>query len=162
MEVVFKSIGVIHTPFKTAENMPIQGALRYDIKGEIELYPEFVKGLKDVEGFSHLITVYYFNLVNDYSLTSCPFLDDSPRGIFSIRGPRRPNPVGITIVKNLKIDDNIIKIAGIDMVDNTPLLDIKPYFPKVDSFPEATTGWMKDKLSKFGRKIKSDRRFIDE
>lgn len=160
MKITFKSIGIIHTPFETPRGIPIQGALRPDIKAEVEIFSAFQPGLKDVEGFSHLILLYYFHQVKGFSLQTKPFLDTIPRGVFSIRGPRRPNPIGMTIVKNLGVKENIIKIAGVDMVNGTPLLDIKPYFPGIDSHPHVKTGWMKDKMKKKGNHTKADNRFI--
>ncbi len=160
MKITFKSIGIIHTPFKTPRGAPIQGALRPDIKGEVEIFPEFQSGLKDIDGFSHLILLYYFNQVKGYSLQATPFLDTTLRGIFAIRGPRRPNPIGFTVVKNLSVENNRIKIAGVDMVDRSPLLDIKPYFSDIDSHPDASKGWMKEKFKKEGKRTKADDRFI--
>ncbi|MEJ2627215.1 MAG: tRNA (N6-threonylcarbamoyladenosine(37)-N6)-methyltransferase TrmO [bacterium] len=159
MDIYFKPIGTIHTPFTSPRGIPIQGALRQDIKGEVEIFSEFQPGLQDVEGFSHLILIYYFDGVKGFTLQATPFLDTVPRGIFSIRGPRRPNPIGLTVVKNLGIKENIITFAGVDMVEGTPLLDIKPYFSDIDSHPDASCGWMRDKLKKQGNKTKADDRF---
>jgi len=128
-KIIFKPIGIIHTPFSEPVGIPIQGALRTDLEGEVEIFPEFQDGLKDVDGFSHLILIYYFDKVNSFSLVSKPFLDETPRGVFSIRGPRRPNPIGMTVVQLLSVQQKRLRVAGIDMVDGTPLLDIKPYFP---------------------------------
>jgi len=161
LKIFFKPIGSIHTPFDEPKGTPIQGALRQDMKGEIHLFPEFQEGLQDVDKFSHLILIYYFDKVQGFSLRATPYLDNTPRGIFSIRGPRRPNPLGLTVVRNLGIRENIIKIAGVDMVDGTPLLDIKPYFSDIDSHPDATSGWMKDKLKISGNRTKADDRFIN-
>jgi len=160
MKITFESIGTIHTPFKSPRGVPIQGALRQDIKGEVEIFADFQSGLKDLDGFSHLILLYYFDQVKEYSLQAIPFLDTTPRGVFAIRGPRRPNPVGFTVVKNLGIKKNRIKFAGVDMVDKTPLLDIKPYFSDIDSHPDASTGWMKEKLKTEGNRTRADNRFI--
>ncbi|MFO7891729.1 MAG: tRNA (N6-threonylcarbamoyladenosine(37)-N6)-methyltransferase TrmO [bacterium] len=160
MKISLNPIGTIHTPFDTPRGVPIQGALRQDIEGEVEIFPEFQSGLKDIDGFSHLILIYYFNLVKGYTLQATPFLDNTLRGVFAIRGPRRPNPIGFTVVKNLGVEKNRFKIAGVDMVDKTPLLDIKPYFSGIDSHPDASTGWMKEKLKKEGKRTKADDRFI--
>ncbi|MCD6117738.1 tRNA (N6-threonylcarbamoyladenosine(37)-N6)-methyltransferase TrmO [bacterium] len=143
--VIFDPIGVIHTPFKKPAVMPAQGALSPETEGHVTVYPRFAEGLKDVEGFSHLILIYYFHRVDNYTLISRPYNDNTPRGIFAIRGPRRPNPVGMTVVKLLGREENILRISGIDMVDGTPLLDIKPYFPDIDSHQADRLGWSEGK-----------------
>jgi len=159
-EIIFKPIGVIHTPFPEPAGIPIQGALRTDMEGDVEVYPEYQDGLKDIEGFSHLILIYHFHQAASFSLISKPFLDDTPRGVFSIRGPRRPNPIGMTVVRLLSIKDNKLHFAGVDMVDGTPLLDIKPYFPDIDAHETSRLGWMGDKLKSRGKTTKADSRFI--
>jgi len=139
--VVFDPIGVIHTPYKKPADMPVQGALYPESEGHVNVYPRFAEGLKDIEGFSHLILIYYFHRVDNYTLISRPYNDNTPRGIFSIRGPRRPNPIGMTVVRLDKVEDNVLYISGVDMVDGTPLLDIKPYFPDIDAHVAERTGW---------------------
>ena len=156
----FQPIGLIRTPFAEPEGLPIQGALRPDLEGRVELFPEFTDGLKDVEGFSHLILLYMFHKVSGYVLTACPFLDDTPRGVFAIRGPRRPNPVGMTVVRLLRREANVLHIAGIDMVDGSPLLDIKPYIPSVDAHYNVRTGWIGEKMRNKGRTKRADGRFV--
>jgi len=142
--------------------MPIQGALRPDKKGQVEIFPEFCEGLKDIDGFSHLILLYHFHMVDGYNLTSRPFLDNTPRGVFSIRGPRRPNPIGMTVVQLLKVENHILNVAGVDMVDGTPLLDIKPYLPDIDAHQADRTGWMGEKLKTVGKTTQSDDRFVSK
>ncbi len=159
MSILFEPIGIIHTSFKEAVGVPIQGALNPNTTGEVEIFKEFQKGLKDIEGFSHLILLYYFHLVENYSLLARPFLDDIPRGVFAIRSPKRPNPIGITVVRLLERKENILKISGVDMVDETPLLDIKPYFPEVDAHNTDRTGWMGNKLKTIGGQKLADNRF---
>lgn len=159
MAVVFEPIGIIHTPFEGPVGIPIQGALRPDIEGSVEVFPEYREGLKDVEGFSHLILLYHFHLVESCSLVSRPFLDDTPRGVFAIRGPRRPNPIGMTVVRLLRREGNVLHVGGMDMVDGTPLLDIKPYFPDIDAHRADRLGWMGDKMKKKGREKRADDRF---
>ena len=159
MALVFESIGVIRTPFNQSEGIPIQGALRPEIRGRVEIFPAYEEGLKDVEGFSHLILLYHFHLVEGYALVAKPFLDDTPRGVFAIRGPRRPNPIGMTVVRLLQREGNVLTVGGVDMVDGSPLLDIKPYFPDVDGHLSAKTGWMGNKLKEKGRSTRSDGRF---
>jgi tRNA-Thr(GGU) m(6)t(6)A37 methyltransferase TsaA len=158
--ITYTPIGIIHTPFKKPQGIPIQGALHPDKEGWVEIFSEYCEGLRDVEGFSHLILLFHFHHADGYNLIARPFLDDTPRGVFSIRGPRRPNPIGLTVVQLLKIEDCILHIAGVDMVDGTPLLDIKPYFPDIDAHPDARTGWMGDKLKTIGKGKRADKRFI--
>jgi len=155
----FRPIGIIHTPFKKQEGMPIQGALSPESKGWIEVFPEYAEGLKDVEGFSHLILLYVFHGSRDYRLLCRPFLEETERGLFAIRAPRRPNPIGMTVVRLLRHQEARLDIAGVDMIDGTPLLDIKPYIPAIDAHPEATDGWVSGKMGKDGRKKLSDGRF---
>ena len=158
--IQFHPVGVIHTPFKKPQGMPIQGALRPDKKGHVEIFSEYRDGLRDVEGFSHLILLYHFHLVEDYQLISRPFLDETPRGIFSIRGPRRPNPIGMTVVQLINIKDGILHVAGVDMVDGTPLLDIKPYFPDIDAHHTQKLGWLGNKMKTSGKSRQADDRFV--
>jgi tRNA-Thr(GGU) m(6)t(6)A37 methyltransferase TsaA len=158
-EIVFQPIGTIHSLFKDIQGMPIQGALFPDYQGTVEIDPEYAEGLKDIEGFSHLILLYHFHRAKGYDLVARPFLDNQMHGLFTIRGPRRPNPIGMTVVRLLKRVENILYIGGVDMMDGTPVLDIKPYFPDVDSHPDAKVGWMGDKLKQKGRYTISDDRF---
>ena len=159
--IVFQPIGTIHSLFKEVQDMPIQGALFPDYQGTIEIDPKYAEGLKDIEGFSHLILLYFFHQAKGYDLVARPFLDDQEHGIFAIRGPRRPNPIGMTVVRLIKRVENILYIGGVDMVDGTPVLDIKPYFPEADAHPDARTGWMGDKLKEKGQTTVSDNRFSD-
>jgi tRNA-Thr(GGU) m(6)t(6)A37 methyltransferase TsaA len=160
-QIEFCPIGTIRTPFQERQGMPIQGALFPENRGTVEIDQEYAEGLKDIEGFSHLILLYSFHKSNGYDLVARPFLDDQIHGIFTIRGPRRPNPIGMTVVRLIKREKNILHIAGVDMIDGTPLLDIKPYFPDVDAHPDAKTGWMGDKLNRIGQHTVSDDRFSD-
>jgi len=155
----FRSIGIIHTPFKMQEGMPIQGALAPETRGWIDVFPEYTDGLRDVEGFSHIILLYVFHRSEGYRLVARPFLEETPRGLFSIRAPKRPNPVGMTVVQLIRRQDNRLDIAGVDMLDGTPLLDIKPYIPAIDAHPEASDGWISGKMGKDGRNKRSDGRF---
>ena len=140
MEIVMRPIGVIHSPFADPRQTPIQPT-RSDAVGQVEVYPEFAPGLQDVDGLSHLILLYAFHRSSGYSLHVTPFLDDQPRGLFSTRYPARPNPIGLSIVRLLSRQDNILQIEGIDVLDGTPLLDIKPYVPDFDIRQDVQTGW---------------------
>jgi len=140
--ITIKPIGVIHTPYKTKEGMPIQGAFEEKVRGTVEVFQEYKEGLKDVEGFSHLILVYYFNRAKEEKLVGTPFLEDDVHGIFAIRGPMRPNHIGISIVEVNKVEDNIITFSEVDILDGTPLLDIKPYVAYFDSRKNTKSGWL--------------------
>ena len=140
MELVMRPIGIIHSPFEEKEQMPIQ-ASRSKAIGRAEIYPEFVKGLKDIEGFSHIILIYAFHRSSGYALLIKPFLDDQERGLFSTRYPRRPNPIGLSIVRLLLREENVLSFEGADVLNGTPLLDIKPYVPDFDQQTEVRTGW---------------------
>ncbi len=147
MKIELKPIGIIHSPYKSKENILCQ-AYKSEKIGEVEVFKEFENGLKDIEGFSHIMIVYYFHLSGDYSLHVKPFLDEELRGVFATRHPRRPNRIGISVVKLLERKGNILKIKGMDVVDGTPLLDIKPHVPKFDERKEVKIGWLEDKLKK--------------
>ena len=135
---------MIHSPFSDLPGMPIQ-ASRSEAQGIVELYPEFAAGLADIEGFSHIHLLYALHKSSGYSLRVKPFLDDHERGLFATRHPRRPNPLGMSIVRLIARDGNRLRVEGLDMLDQTPLLDIKPYLPSVDSVPEAVCGWRRSK-----------------
>jgi tRNA-Thr(GGU) m(6)t(6)A37 methyltransferase TsaA len=158
--IKFKSIGTIHSPFKDLEGMPIQPIGARGIKGEININPEYNGGLKDLEGFSHIILIYHLHLSKGHLLEVKPFLDTEKRGIFATRAPKRPNPIGLSVVKLEKIEENTIHIFNVDIVDGTPLLDIKPYIPHFDKHPDddITIGWFEDKYNDASSK-KSDGRF---
>ncbi len=145
MRYEIKPIGIIHTPYKIKEECPIQGAINTQEKGQVEIFPEYEKGLKDVETFSHIILFYIFNQAGKIKLVRPTFLDDCSHGIFASRHPCRPNGVGISIVKLLKRNGNVLEVSGIDILDNTPLIDIKPYIPKFDHFINANNGWVEIK-----------------
>ncbi len=140
MEFMMKPIGVIHSPFTDKGQTPIQ-ASRSQAVGQVEVYPEFAEGLQDSEGFSHLILLYVFHRSSGYTLRVKPFLDDEWRGLFATRYPSRPNPLGLSVVHLLERRDNVLEIEGVDVLDGTPLLDIKPYMPEFDVRTGVHTGW---------------------
>jgi tRNA-Thr(GGU) m(6)t(6)A37 methyltransferase TsaA len=142
MEIKYRPIGVIYTEFRSKKDIPIQGVFAKDTKGEVEVFLEYADGLKDIEGFSHIILLYHFHLSNGYSLISMPFLEDEEHGIFSIRHFNRPNPIGLSVVKLEKIKENVLEISEIDVLDGTPLLDIKPFVPLFDNRDNAKSGWV--------------------
>ena len=157
-QVSYTPIGVIHSPFKEPKNVPIQAAASKGIQGTIEMNSEFAEGVEDLDGFSHLILLYHFNLVKGFSLKAKPFLDDALRGVFASRSPARPNPIGISIVRVRKIENKTLHIEDVDIIDGTPLLDIKPCVPKFDYRRTTQIGWYNDKLGKL-RKARDDDRF---
>jgi len=157
-KIIYKSIGIIRSPFKDIKDMPIQPTGARGVTGTIEIKPEYIDGLNDIEGFSHIILIYHFHLSKGYSLKVKPFLDDNQHGIFATRAPRRPNPIGISVVRLIKVEDAILYIKDVDIVDGTPLLDIKPYVPEFDVQEAERIGWLSQKAEKV-HKFKSDERF---
>ena len=154
----YKSIGIIHSPFKSAEGMPIQPSGAAGIKGTVEIEPEYKEGLKDIDGFSHVVLLYHFHLSQGFSLKVKPFLDDNHHGVFSTRAPRRPNPIGLSIVKLIRVENNILRIENVDIIDGTPVLDIKPYVPVFDIHEVEKIGWLTRGMNK-SKQFKSDDRF---
>ena len=142
MPVTLRPIGIIHTPFATKDDAPIQGAFRPEAIGTVEVAEEFADALADIDGFSHLILLYEFDRAAPVELVRQTFLGDEPHGLFATRHPARPNPLGITVVSLVSRAGCVLTVAGIDVLDNTPLLDIKPYIPRFDSVPEASEGWL--------------------
>jgi tRNA-Thr(GGU) m(6)t(6)A37 methyltransferase TsaA len=140
MEFTIRPIGIIHTPFTDKEKTPIQPS-RSEAVGRVEVYPEFADGLQDVDGLSHIILLYVFHRSSGYTLTVKPFLDDQQRGLFATRYPARPNPIGLSIVRLLERRENTLVVEGIDVLDGTPLIDIKPYVPDFDIRTDVHTGW---------------------
>jgi tRNA-Thr(GGU) m(6)t(6)A37 methyltransferase TsaA len=156
MEVT--QIGVIHTQFKESKGTPIQPKMGKGARGTVEIFSQYAPGLKDLDGFSHVVLLYYFHLSEGYSLEVTPFLDDKLRGLFATRAPRRPSPLGLSVVRLEKIEGNVLHIRDVDMIDGTPLLDVKPYVPVFDEDAGVRVGWLEDKLKKT-KSIRADRRF---
>lgn len=143
-QIVFKPIGVIHSPHLEPQKTPIQPVYAKGIKGKIEIHPEYVVGLKDLDGFSHIYLIYHFNRAEETKLLVKPYLDDVERGVFAARTPFRPNKIGISIVRLTKIEENFLYVEDIDILDKTPLLDIKPYTAKFDVMDVIKSGWQDD------------------
>jgi tRNA-Thr(GGU) m(6)t(6)A37 methyltransferase TsaA len=156
--VTYRPIGVIHTPFTDVDGMPIQPIAAAGIRGTIDLDPGFAAGLLDLDGFSHLILLYHLHQVRAPRLTVTPFLDDRPHGIFATRSPARPNPVGLSTVRLVRVLGSTIEIEDVDMLDGTPLLDIKPYIPAFDDRPGARVGWFTGRLDRLPE-VRADGRF---
>ena len=140
--MVVEPIGIIHTPYKSKQDTPIQGAFKPDSRGQVEVYQKYEEGLKDIETFSHIILFYQFDKAGEVKMVRETFLDDQPHGVFASRHPCRPNGIGMTVVKLMLRKNNILEISGIDILDGTPLLDIKPYILRFDCIPEASEGWV--------------------
>jgi len=139
-------IGVIHTPFREQKGTPIQPRKGKGVTAKIEVFDEYVDGLKDLDGFSHIIILFYFHKSEGYSLQVIPYLDTKPRGLFSTRAPKRPSQIGLSIVKLKKVEGNILTVEDVDMLDGTPLLDIKPYVPPFDEDEEFRIGWLEGRI----------------
>ena len=161
MSINIAPIGIIETPFDDLKGMPIQPSGAEKIQGTVIIDKEYEEGLSDLEGFSHIILLYHFHKSKGYNLMVKPFMDDQQRGLFSTRAPRRPNPIGLSIVQLINIDNNKISIQGIDVLNGTPLIDIKPYVPGFDAREVTKLGWL-DKNYKKSESLKSDDRFIEE
>jgi tRNA-Thr(GGU) m(6)t(6)A37 methyltransferase TsaA len=157
-EIKYKPIGIIHSPFRDIAGMPIQPSGAEGIEGTIELREELIEGLKDLSGFSHIILIYHFHKSQGHALSVKPFLDDNLRGVFATRAPRRPNPIGISIVELLKTEGNLLSIKNVDVIDGTPLLDIKPYVPEFDMQRADRIGWLSNKAGN-AQTMQSDQRF---
>ena len=158
-KICYQAIGVIRTPHQEIAQMPIQPRGAKGMEGRIELDPAWTEGLEDLEGFSHLILIYDFHLITTHKLKVIPFMDDKAHGIFATRSPARPNSIGMSTVRLKRIENNLIFFEGTDMVDGTPLLDIKPFFPKYDNQKDVKFGWLEEKGEIDISGIKSDDRF---
>ena len=158
--IIYNPIGIIHSPFKEQKGTPIQPRKSDGAEGTIEIYDEFVPGLDDLEGFSHIYLLFHFHLSKDYKLKVVPYLDNQKRGLFATRAPRRPNQIGLSIVQLLRIEKNTLYIKDIDMIDGTPLLDIKPYVHSFDKQTDIKIGWLENKAD--GDTDRADNRFEDK
>jgi tRNA-Thr(GGU) m(6)t(6)A37 methyltransferase TsaA len=156
--ITYRPIGVIRTPFTKSEGTPIQPPGGQIVRGTIELELEYQEGLTDLEGFSHIILIYHFHRASNHALKVKPFLDSQSRGVFSTRAPSRPNPIGLSVVALEEIEGNKLTILGIDILDGTPLLDIKPYIPDFDLKGQIRIGWVEGKSDQSESK-RADNRF---
>jgi len=157
MEIRYTPIGEIHSPYQEPVGVPIQPTAAPEVRATIKVYPEFSAGLKDLEGFSHIILLYHLHRSSTYDLQAVPFLDSVKRGVFSTRAPRRPNPIGMSIVRLLAVEGSMLQIAGVDIINGTPLLDIKPYMPVLNPSGEIRTGWAQEQLPDFFTRQADDR-----
>ncbi len=161
MQITYSPIGIIHSPFTQLSGMPIQPTSESSAEGKIEIYPKFSNGLKSLEGFSHIYLLYHLHKAAPAKLRLKPFLDDEIHGVFATRAPRRPNPIGLSLVNITRVDENFIFVENIDVLNGTPLLDLKPYIPEFEDANEIRVGWVEKSKGKVRQK-KSDERFLDE
>jgi tRNA-Thr(GGU) m(6)t(6)A37 methyltransferase TsaA len=159
--ITFRPIGLISTPFTTPEGTPIQPKAAEGVAGSIKIFPEFCQGLQDLEGFSHIFLLYHFHLVQGFSLLVKPFLDDKERGLFATRAPARPNPIGLSLVRLEEIEGDTLHVLDVDMLDGTPVLDIKPFVPEFDARDQARIGWLASNLEKL-KMARDDGRFLSK
>lgn len=162
MSFTLEQIGTIRSPFCDLVDMPVQPGGAREIHASIEIRDEYVEGLKDLDGFSHLYLIYYFHKIKEPKLSVVPFNDrtHTPRGVFSTRTPMHPNSIGLSVVELVGVEENIVTIRGVDILDGTPLLDIKPYIENFDRVEgESRSGWMKATPHEVG-KCRSDERFV--
>ena len=154
----FTQIGVIHTPFAEQKGTPIQGIMAPEAEGTVEVFPEFQDGLRDLDGFSHIVLIYQFHHMGKGQLLVKPYLDTVERGIFATRSPRRPNPLGMTTVRLQRVDGNLLHVSGVDMLEGTPLIDIKPYLGDFDHHRPDKIGWY-GATERRGQRVLADDRF---
>ena len=162
MIVTLEQIATIRSPYCDLVNMPVQPRGAKEVYATIEFKEEYVEGLKDLDGFSHVYLIYYFHKVKEPKLSVIPFNDKThtPRGVFSTRTPMHPNSLGLSVVELVKVEENIVTIKGVDILDGTPLLDIKPYIENFDKVEgETKSGWMQSSQEEVGKK-RSDDRFV--
>ncbi len=158
-EIKYKPIGVIHSSFKEPKGTPIQSVAAKSIDGTVEVFTEYAEGLKDIEGFSHIILIYHFHLSKGSPLKVKPYMDNEVHGVFATRAPSRPNSIGISIVRLVGVKENILHIQDVDIIEGTPLLDIKPYVPEFDIRETEKRGWLEKNIDKL-LTSKDDGRFI--
>ena len=141
-EITYKPIGIVHSPHPPAGSAPPRRLSRRGVEGTVELFPEYVEGLRDLEGFSHIMLLCHLHLSQGFALSVTPPAETVTHGVFATRSPRRPNPISLTVVRLRRIEGAILHVVDLDLVDGTPLLDIKPYFTAVPEEEVVTTGWM--------------------
>lgn len=156
--ITYFPIGIVHSPFRFPEGTPIQATAAKEIQARIEIFPEYSTGITDLDGFSHIIVLFHMHLAKSKSLLVTPFLDSEPHGVFATRSPGRPNPIGFSVVELEKIENNILFVKGVDILDGSQVLDIKPYIPQFDAFETTKKGWIERNAHKIGDQ-KDDGRF---
>ncbi|KHK02086.1 tRNA (N6-threonylcarbamoyladenosine(37)-N6)-methyltransferase TrmO [Desulfovibrio sp. TomC] len=158
--IAMRPIGIIHSPFTTLEGMPIQPGGAREVLGQVVLDADLAPALADVDGFSHVYLLYCFHQSTGFKTTVTPYLDDTPRGLFATRAPKRPNPIGLSVVEVVSVAGNVLTVRGIDVLDGTPLLDIKPYAPAFDApAGPVRSGWLDGRKDAVAA-TRSDARFV--
>jgi len=142
MEITYHAIGIIHSPFQDPAAMPIQPTSQASRPGQVEIHAPFAEGLEDLDGFSHVILLFHMHAARGPALTVTPFLDTEPRGVFATRAPTRPNPIGLSVVELVRIEGNVLHVNDLDVLDQTPLLDLKPFVPEFDHRSGCRIGWL--------------------
>ncbi|QGY39542.1 tRNA (N6-threonylcarbamoyladenosine(37)-N6)-methyltransferase TrmO [Pseudodesulfovibrio cashew] len=160
MNITYKPIGYLHTPHKNVTGMPVQPSGAKGVHGTLTVLPEFREGLKDIDGFSYLIVLYHLHEICGQELTVTPFLDTNPHGIFATRSPKRPNSLGLSVMKLLEVENGVLLLDNVDVLDGTPVIDIKPYVPDFDVWPAERVGWFEGKSGNATTK-RSDSRFAN-
>jgi tRNA-Thr(GGU) m(6)t(6)A37 methyltransferase TsaA len=158
VEIRYTPIGIVHSPFTDTVGMPIQPAGAAGVRGTITVNADLSEGLRDLEGFSHIVLLYHFHRSTGYALQVTPFLDTRMHGVFATRAPKRPNAIGLSVVRLIGIEGNELTVEGLDVLDGTPLLDIKPYIPEMDVHPVERVGWFEGSREKL-ESMRADRRF---
>jgi len=158
--VTYQPIGVVRSPFTTLEGMPLQTVAAQGVRGSVEIEPIYAAGLKDLAAFSHLILLTHLHQMSGYSLEVTPYLDDQPHGIFATRSPRRPNPIGLSVVRLIAVQDSSVIIEDVDLLDGTPVLDLKPYVPAFDARDTERIGWFAGRIERV-HTTRSDKRFTE-
>lgn len=159
--ICYNPIGIIRSPFILPQGTPIQASASEEGKGEVIVFSEFTAGLKDLADFSHIMLIYHFHKAKKGKLLVKPFLDNQEHGIFATRAPGRPNPIGLSVVRLLEIKENILTVTNLDILDKTPLLDIKPYVPGFDIYQTDKNGWLESNIDRLPETC-DDGRFIEE
>ncbi len=158
MKITYEPIGIIHSPFTQLSDMPIQPTSESSAPGHLEIYPEFIEGLQDLGGFSHIYLLYHLHQARQARLSVVPFLDTKARGIFATRAPSRPNPIGLSLVKLVHVENARVYVEQLDVLNGTPLLDLKPFIPAFENGEDIRTGWLEE-IQKNVAKKRSDNRF---
>lgn len=158
-DITYHPIGVVESPHRRPEGMPIQPAGARGFRGSLRLRPEFAAALADLDGFSHVIVLYHFHQAGPFQPKVTPFLDRQPRGLFATRAPRRPNPIGLSVLRIVGIEGALIEVEDIDILDGTPVLDVKPYVPAFDAPADVRTGWMEQNAQR-AESMRADDRFV--
>jgi len=148
IEIRYTPVGIVHSPFAEPKGTPIQPGAAHDVGGTVEVFRDFAQGLADLDGFSHVILIYHFHRSGPPALEVEPFLDHRTHGVFSTRAPNRPNPIGLSVVRLVGIEGNLLHVKDVDILDGTPLLDIKPYVPEFDVREVERRGWLENNVDR--------------